>query len=120
VSVDWYDRAGNKISMIEANELLGDIGARQVGSDDIGPYWVSTVFLVLDHQYLEGPPVLYETMVFSKDQRDDPEDHGLTDFDCVRYSTEEEAIAGHDEMCILVHATLREEIPTTEQKPCEK
>lgn len=46
---------------------------------------VSTVFLGLDHGFGEGPPILYETMVFG----------GPSDGDCERYSTRAEALAGH-------------------------
>ncbi len=47
---------------------------------------VSTVFLGLDHSFGASKPVLWETMVFPA---------------CVisqRYSSEEDAIAGHDEI----------------------
>lgn len=37
---------------------------RKVGDTRVGPYWVSTVFLGLDHNWGEGPPLLFETMVF--------------------------------------------------------
>lgn len=47
--------------------------------------YVSTVFLGLDHQYEDGPPLLFETMVF-----------GIKDEICERYSTWDEAVAGHD------------------------
>lgn len=36
----------------------------RVGEDVIGPSRVSTVFLGLDHGYMGGPPILWETMVF--------------------------------------------------------
>jgi hypothetical protein len=45
---------------------------RRVGDDRIGPYWVSTIFLGLDHNYGQGEPLLYETMIFkiiSQDKR---------------------------------------------------
>jgi hypothetical protein len=52
---------------------------------------VSTVFLKIDHRFgNEGPPVLYETMVFQGESFDD--------LDCERYSTKEQAIAGHKAM----------------------
>lgn len=48
---------------------------------------VSTVFLGLDHNWLrDGPPVVFETMVFPECEV------------CVRYSTWEQAAAGHDEV----------------------
>jgi hypothetical protein len=42
---------------------------RRVGGDMIGPLWVSTVFLVLDHGMFndEGPPLLFETMILGDD-----------------------------------------------------
>lgn len=51
-----------------------------------GDIAVSTVFLGLDHQFGDGPPLLFETMVFS----------GEHDQDQWRYSTWDEAVAGHD------------------------
>lgn len=53
---------------------------------------ISTVFLGLDHQWGIGPPLLFETMVFS----DDPE----IDQSIIRYSTYEEAEKGHQAACI--------------------
>jgi hypothetical protein len=46
---------------------------------------VSTVFLGLDHSYGEGPPVLWETMVFG----------GVYDTKQWRYCTKQEALDGH-------------------------
>lgn len=37
---------------------------RVVCQADFGPAHVSTVFLGLDHNWGEGPPVLWETMIF--------------------------------------------------------
>ena len=49
VWADWFGNAANRI----------------VKQEEVGPYMVSTVFLGLDHNFLmEGPPVLFETMVF--------------------------------------------------------
>lgn len=48
---------------------------------------VSTVFLGLDHSFNdEGPPLIFETMVFP-------------DTTTERYSTYEQAVAGHEAMC---------------------
>jgi len=46
---------------------------------------VSTVFIGIDHSFGHGKPLLFETMVFS--------DYGGDDE--VRYSTWDEAVAGH-------------------------
>jgi len=49
---------------------------------------VSTVFLGLDHSFGGGPPQIFETMVFG----------GLYDEEQIRYSTWDEAVAGHNKM----------------------
>lgn len=51
--------------------------------------YVSTVFLGLDHNFTgEGPPILFETMVFG----------GEFDEEQVRYATWDEAAEGHEQM----------------------
>ncbi len=50
---------------------------------------VSTVFLGLDHNFGDGPPILFETMVF-------PADGSMLEEYCERYTTWEEAEAGHE------------------------
>lgn len=54
--------------------------------------FVSTVFLGLDHQFGQGPPLLYETMTF---RRTAYLEWGREGLDQVRYSTETEAVLGH-------------------------
>ena len=49
---------------------------------------ISTVFLGLDHQFGDGPPLLFETMVFG----------GQLDGEMNRYSTWDDAVKGHKEM----------------------
>jgi hypothetical protein len=60
---------------------------RRVARDEVGPYSVSTVFLGIDHSFGEGPPLIFETMVFG------PPDGGEVDMD--RCSTWAEAEAMH-------------------------
>lgn len=63
---------------------------RIVKQEQIGDYWVSTVFLGLDHNWnMGGPPVLFETMVFIEGSADAHE----------RYCTWDEAMAGHEAIC---------------------
>lgn len=58
--------------------------------------WVSTVWLAIDHRMTrEGPPIIFETMVFAMDG---PEGGLGESLDCDRYATEAEAKAGHAEM----------------------
>jgi hypothetical protein len=58
-----------------------------VKETDLPDYWVSTVFLGLDHQYGDGPPLVFETMVFNRT--------GESDL-CQRYSSWDDAVTGHD------------------------
>ena len=57
---------------------------------------VSTVFLGLDYRFGEGPPLLWETMVFG----------GPLDQEMDRYSSLEAAMRGHQKMCERVNAAL--------------
>jgi hypothetical protein len=65
-----YDKGGNRV--IGYTEFADGV-------------YVSTVFLGMNHQYGDGPPLLFETMVFG----------GEFDQEQERYSTYEEAEAGH-------------------------
>jgi hypothetical protein len=47
-----------------------DAADRRVADDFVGDLWVSTVFLGLDHSRDDGPPILWETMVFDKEQKE--------------------------------------------------
>ena len=69
---------------------------RRVALDDIAGSRVSTVFLVIDHQYDNGPPLLFKTLVFGGPLADEME----------RYSTRAEALAGHAAMVARVRAKM--------------
>jgi hypothetical protein len=57
-----------------------------------GGRWVSTVFLGLDHNWSDtGPPLLFETMVFSKPG-------SFQEEECIRTPTWEEAERAHEAM----------------------
>jgi hypothetical protein len=96
----WYGLDLQPISTREANELLGSEGRKRVALTNFGNgYSVSTVFLVLDHNHGDGPPVLWETMVF------DPEGEALG---CRRYTSRDDAQHGHDETVAEIRAMFRE------------
>lgn len=57
---------------------------------------VSTVFLGLDHSFGDGPPLIFETLVFGGPLADEME----------RYSTHREALAGHDAMVERVNKAM--------------
>lgn len=70
---------------------------RHVAEDHLGDIHVSTVFLGLDHQWGDGPPLLFETMIFGgrhnqKYQR--------------RCSTWDEAVAQHAEAMAIAKSDL--------------
>lgn len=69
----WFETADRKV---KATELPNDVK-------------VSTVFLGLDHNWINGgDPILFETMVFG----------GVLDREQDRYSTWKQAEKGHEEM----------------------
>jgi hypothetical protein len=61
---------------------------RSVGKTTVGDVQISTVFLGVDHQWDDGPPLLFETMVFGGDLDEEQK----------RYATLDEAKAGHQRM----------------------
>lgn len=61
---------------------------RVVAQDKVGKVRVSTVFLGLDHSFVGGVPLLFETMVFG----------GKLNQEQRRYTTWEESEMGHKKM----------------------
>jgi len=84
---------------------------RIVKQETIGDYWISTVFLGLDHNYAEeGPPILWETMVFRK--LDPPKTiviQGKT-FTHDSESVEQERCAGNWEQAEAMHSAMVERV----------
>jgi hypothetical protein len=89
---DYYDRSGKPISSETYASLHRlDVEGKpymRIAETSTEGCRVSTVWLGSNHQYGDGPPVIFETMVFGG---------GLDQF-AERWSTEEEARAGHDAM----------------------
>lgn len=88
----YYDRRGNQITMEQWAATFGD---NTVIRTTVGVAEVSTVWLGINHQWGAGPPLIFETMVFG----------GNLNEECVRYSTESEALVGHAAMCARVQAS---------------
>lgn len=74
-----------------------EIADRDVGKTCRDGVRVSTVFLGLDHNYGDGPPLLFETMIFG----------GEHDASQWRYSTWEEAAEGHRAACELAFGKMQ-------------
>ena len=88
----YLDKAGKPIDLWEWAKLLEDHSYQVIKQETLpdGKY-VSTVWLGLNHQYGSGPPLIFETMVFPTKGRLDEER-------CQRYSTLDDALAGHAEI----------------------
>lgn len=94
LSMKMYILEGKAIRLAESqtefHKFFSDMDRRGVARTDVftGVH-VSTVFLGFDHGFSDdGPPVLFETLVFG----------GALADEMVRYTTYDEALAGHHEM----------------------
>jgi hypothetical protein len=72
-------------------------GAQRVAEETVGESRISTVFLGLDHRFGDGPPLLFETMVFG----------GPLDQEQTRCSTWEEAEHMHAVMRMRVKDAMQ-------------
>jgi len=92
--VDWqmfYDLDGKPISAAEWGEMREN--NRRIAEDELDDFWISTVYVGMNMQYGDGPPLIYETMVFRRLE------NGEIDFSelyCDRYPTREAAEIGHE------------------------
>lgn len=99
---------------MEWSKLLMEVKYKRVALTDVGTYTVSTVWLGIDYRFIgDGAPIIFETMVFSRDEFHDRTSLGIQDIDTQRYCTEDEALTGHRQMVELIQATMIEEIYPT-------
>ena len=83
------DKQTVRVASLEEWAREFELHDRHVAITEIGACRVSTVFLGVDHSFHdEGPPLLFESMVFG----------GPLDQEQRRYSTWDEAEAGHAEL----------------------
>lgn len=85
VAVDMQSDGWQK-NMDLLNERLQDLDYKRVAYTKVGDTQVSTVWLGTDLNLYGGKPLIFETMVFDKDDNYIEEE---------RYSTEAEALKGH-------------------------
>lgn len=102
----FYDIDGNEITEITVFEGLlrrkRTEGYGRIGSDTIDGARVSTVWIGNNYNFtMQGPPIIFETMVFGAVA-------GHEDWDeyTQRYSTKEQAAAGHAEIVELVRREI--------------
>lgn len=75
---------------------------RVVKQERIGDYFISTVFLVIDHSFGRGDPILFETMIFYEGGGVSP----LAEQYMERYRSWDAAMAGHEEAVSFVKMKL--------------
>jgi len=89
---DYYDRQGRPITIEERirldNSEVDGLPYMRIAETFTEGCRVSTVWLGLNHQHGDGPPLIFETMVFG----------GGLDQHAERWATEDEARAGHEQM----------------------
>lgn len=90
----YYNKSGKEISFQAWADLFEDLNYKVVKQQTVGKYYISTVWLGMDHGIFGDKPIIFETMVFN---RSDSENDYL-DREMQRYSTLEEAKEGHREM----------------------
>jgi hypothetical protein len=89
---DKFDRDGNPLDLMGWAALIEDQNYKRVAFSQVGAVEVSTVWLGLNHNFGSGPPLIFETMIFGG-EHDSYQD---------RYSTEAEALAGHDRIVAVL------------------
>lgn len=98
--IHYYGPDGQPLTLKEFCSQIEDPKARRVAEDWIGPRWVSTVWLGIDHGFgMAGPPLIFETMVF--DGNPEQGAQAVEDF-TQRYPTREAAEEGHRHVVDLV------------------
>lgn len=83
---EWYKNPDQSIARNSIVRAMGDVR-------------ISTVFLGIDHSSGDGPPRLFETMIFG----------GQYDQYRSRYATKAEALAGHNQAVVLARSKNRDE-----------
>lgn len=104
-----FDREGRQLDTDAWCKLMNDRDYSIVEQTMVGHFKVSTVWIGLDHSFGDGPPLIFETMVFDHSKKVPvlgrlihPSVDGMQE----RYGTEAEAREGHANMLGHVRATL--------------
>jgi len=95
VWAEWFERRPDRVvlqTVIRRGRVMEETLARRRRGVAI-----STVFLGLDHAFLGGPPVLWESMIFG----------GPFDGECDRYTSKLAALEGHVAMVERCQAVRR-------------
>lgn len=85
---------------VPVNDFREWKGIVRVNGTQIGGIWVSTVFLGINHQYGDGLPILFETMIF----------RGGKGNECDRCESWEQAETQHEEAVAKVKAEIKDKV----------
>ncbi len=89
--VQYYDRQGQPMNLLDWGRRFEDMEYKIVKQTTIGEFFISTVWFGLNYSFGDGPPMIFETMIFQHGQETENELDGFQE----RYATEAEAEAGH-------------------------
>lgn len=113
----WYKLIGQDI--VETDDFAdwiswAETADMQVDLTENADFRVSTIFLDTNHDWRGERPILFETMVFVKESYEDriPKDESL-DRHQRRYSTWEDALAGHAAVVALLERQMEDAVAKT-------
>ena len=124
-SIKYYDRDGKQIGFGVYTKLFRNLSYKRVAHTLVGPAWISTVWLGMDHgmevlhrHYAPDKPyrpLIFETMLFvdregewAATNAEIPKALRDMDQECERWSTLAEAKAGHNEWVMKTRVLLAE------------
>lgn len=105
----YYDRSGRELDTLEWGRLFEDFDYRRIGRSlwwtaDGGYVEISTVWVGINRNWFgDGPPLIYETMVFSTGPCDQLDELQL------QWATEEGARQGHADTVAYVERFIAEQ-----------
>lgn len=105
----YFDKQGKPLTDTELDALLRDRHYRRVGLDSVGEVKVSTVWLGVNYNWGDGAPIIFESMIFGGDRNGD----------MVRYSTLEQAEAGHRAILAELDRAITEAMECQLEAPTE-
>lgn len=91
----YFDRKGQPLELLEWDKLFQDPDYKIVKKEAVGQYFISTVWIGINDDLFSDIPVIFETIIFVKDDLESDENDTILSY-MDRYSTEEEALAGHE------------------------
>lgn len=98
---ECYDLQGNLLSDEDGQKLISS-PARIIKQETVNNKFISTVHIVFNHNSdPDGLPLIFETMVF-------PNSEDFEDEYCERYSSLEDALAGHQRAVTYVQGVTND------------